>query len=103
MKHTKSNLKLMAFALAAVLSIGFISCGDDDDEDNPNPNQEQPTVIYSPVGVWESGNYFLSLSSDNFLTAYFAERFLDCATILITLVPHSRRSKIFRPHNCKWK
>ena len=84
MKQMKSNLKLMAFALAAILSIGFVSCGSDDDEDNPNPNPEQPTVTYSPIGVWESGNYFLSLSSDNFLTAYFAERFLDCGNYSIS-------------------
>ena len=29
------------------------------------------------VGVWENGNYFLSLSKDGFLTSYFAERYLD--------------------------
>lgn len=78
MKQINNLLKLMVFMLAAILSIGFVSCGGDNDEDNPNPNPEQPTVTYSPFGVWESGNYFLSLSSDIFLTAYFAERFLDC-------------------------
>lgn len=84
MKLTKNNLKLMAFALVTSFSLAFISCGGDDEEDNTNPAPEQPTTTYSPVGVWESGNYFLSLSSDNFLTAYFAERFLDCGNYTIS-------------------
>lgn len=47
---------------------------------NPGGN---PSETKSVVGVWESGNYFLSMSSDGFLTAYFAERFLDCGNYTV--------------------
>ena len=83
---------LMAILTIVLVNVGLIACGNDDDKDNPKPeqptvtsnsNQEEPTTTYSAVGVWESGNYFLSLSSDNFLTAYFAERYLDCGNYSI--------------------
>lgn len=82
MKNKKNYLNLLTLALVAMLSLGFVSCGGDDEEENPLP--EQPAAKYSPVGVWESGNYFLSMSSDGFLTAYFAERFLDCGNYMIS-------------------
>lgn len=57
---------------AAVFTLG--SCSSND-----NGKSEEPQVkSYSEVGVWESGNYFISLSSDHFLTAYVAPGFLDC-------------------------
>ena len=83
MKNNRKSLQLQAIALLTLLCFGFTSCGEDVVVEEDNQNQEQPTIKYSPVGVWESGNYFLSLSNDNFLTAYFAERFLDCGNYTI--------------------
>ena len=65
-------MKKLFNLLVITMFFSLISCDGENFEENQNEKQ------YSPIGVWECGNYFLSLSSDNFLTAYFAERFLDC-------------------------
>lgn len=65
---------VMALLVAAIT---FSACSSDDDDDS----DKQPTkTYYSEVGVWESGNYFISLSSDHFLTAYVAPNFIDCGS-----------------------
>lgn len=66
----------MVIMMAAMLCVCFSSCGSDDKEDGLNPQPEEKSI--SLVGVWEAGNYFVSLSEDHFLTAYFADRYLDC-------------------------
>lgn len=70
----KKNLILILFTVTGL----FLSaCSGSDDTDGPSTPEVK---TYSEVGVWESGNYFLSLSSDNFLTAYVAPNFIDCGT-----------------------
>lgn len=58
-------------------TITFSACSSDDDD---NTSNEPQAKTYSEVGVWEFGNYFVSLSSDHFLTAYVAPNFIDCGT-----------------------
>lgn len=72
-------MKQKIFLLTALLaaSITFNACSSDDDDSN---SDEPQATTYSEVGVWESGNYFVSLSSDHFLTAYVAPNFIDCGT-----------------------
>lgn len=67
--------------IALLSAFGFIACGgSDNDEEDIIP----PVETYSPVGVWESGNFFLSLSADKFCTAYVADKFIDCGNYTVT-------------------
>lgn len=74
--------KFICPAITMLFALAFIGCGSDDE--NGNEVATPPVVKYSPVGVWESGNYFLSLSSDNFYTAYVADKFIDCGNYTVS-------------------
>ena len=65
-------MRKLFYFFATALILFLSSCNRDSYEDEGGEQKQ-----YSPIGVWENGNYFLSLSSDYFLTAYFANRFLD--------------------------
>lgn len=67
----KQKFILLMTLIAAV--IAFSGCSSDNDNFG-----DSPAKTYSEVGVWTSGNYFISLSSEHFLTAYIAPGFLDC-------------------------
>lgn len=71
----KILVKNISIALAMLFVI--VSCGKENTENNPNEEEEK---VYSEVGVWESGNYFISFSSDGFLTSYVASDFIDCGS-----------------------
>lgn len=72
-------MKNLLLAAVVILFLGMTSCsgGDEPTGNKEEINKEEP-VKYSPVGVWESGNYFVSFGTDNFCSAYFADRYLDC-------------------------
>ncbi|MBR5958016.1 MAG: hypothetical protein IKZ99_06605 [Salinivirgaceae bacterium] len=72
---------IVAFLTASV----FMSCSKDDGKTDviPEPEQEPEPIVYSEVGVWESGQYFLALSEDHTLTAYVAPNFIDAGTYKI--------------------
>lgn len=70
----KQKIFLLMALIAATITFNACSSSDDDNNDEPQ------TKTYSEVGVWESGNYFVSLSSDHFLTAYIAPNFIDCGS-----------------------
>ena len=54
------NMKWMSLLLVAVLSLGFVSCGDDDEEDDKN----QQSVTASIFGTWveDDDDYVLTLT-----------------------------------------
>lgn len=53
----KRNLfQLMAILMVAVVSIGFVSCGDDDDKNPSGVNQIQPGEVPSPTITDANGN-----------------------------------------------
>ncbi|MBO7145499.1 MAG: hypothetical protein J6W13_11825 [Salinivirgaceae bacterium] len=67
--------------LFVALILSFCACDKNDSENNnpeptPQPEPEQPTV-YSEIGVWESGKYFIALSEDHTISAYVAPNFID--------------------------
>lgn len=68
----KQKIFFLMLIIASVFTLG--SCSSDDDEKSKEPQ----TKSYTEVGVWQSGNYFISFSSDHFLTAYVAPGFMDC-------------------------
>lgn len=69
--------KIILMMALIVAAITFSACSSSDDDKS---SDEPQTKTYSEVGVWESGNYFVSLSSDHFLTAYVAPNFIDCGS-----------------------
>lgn len=75
-------MKQKFFLLMALLAatIAFTACSSDDNDDNDKKSEEKLTKTDSEVGVWKSGNYFVSLSSDHFMTAYVAPNFIDCGS-----------------------
>lgn len=48
----------------------------DNSEQTPQTEPEQ-SVVYSEVGVWENGKYFIALSDDHTISAYVAPNFID--------------------------
>ena len=67
---------LFAFFVAAVLSVGFVSCKDDDETPSPGtpgPSVSNPSSAFSLVGTWrcdwvedvEYGYEFATFNSDN--------------------------------------
>ena len=77
------RLGMIATVLAAV---AFASCSknDDSNEVKPEPEPEPEPIVYSEVGVWESGQYFLALSEDRTLSAYVAPNFIDAGSYSIS-------------------
>lgn len=65
-------MKLQRLILLILSSLVIYSCGE-----KCGLSTDEP-VYYSETGVWESGEYFISFSSDKFLTAYVADGFIDC-------------------------
>ena len=53
----KKYLSLMAFAMMAVFSLAFVSCGDDDEEDFEAKSEFQ---YYLPLSILESDSFYLS-------------------------------------------
>lgn len=81
-------IELMKKVLS-ILAVGLMlsslwSCGGEDENEPNNGVPEAPSGNYSPVGVWESGNYFLSLGSDGFCVSYFGEPYIDCGSYNIS-------------------
>lgn len=74
-------MKQTLFSLL-VLALFATSCGKDSTTPD-TPEDPTPEKTYSEVGVWTSGNYFVSLSQDKFLTAYVAPNFIDSGTYSI--------------------
>ena len=61
----KYLLNLLTFMMVTIVSVGFVSCGDDDDNPNDNPN-DNPVSI---VGTWRcdlgDGDYEILILKDN--------------------------------------
>lgn len=70
------------FYLSLMLLAILTSCSKDDSSDNKVPdnngNEQPQPKVYSPVGVWENGKYFVSFNSENFCSAYFDDQYIDC-------------------------
>ncbi len=79
MKKYFYNL-LMTFI--SVSAFTLFSCGGNDDEEEDVP--AGTPKVQSVVGVWENGNYFISLSDDKFLTAYIGDNFIDNGTYIVS-------------------
>lgn len=71
------KMKKLRLILMAVIVFAAVSC---QDKGGTTPEPPAPEKKYSEVGVWRSGNFFLSLSEDHFLSAYVAADFLDAGT-----------------------
>lgn len=65
--------KLLFFALAFLPIFVLQSCSDSN-KDEPESEGESTLSI---IGVWESGNHFISFGSDGFYAAYIADEFID--------------------------
>ncbi len=70
--------------LFVALILSFCACDKNDSDNNnseptPQIEPEQP-IVYSEIGVWESGKYFIALSSDHTISAYVAPNFIDGGT-----------------------
>lgn len=64
--------KILFLAVMAFLPIFIFQSCSNSDKDEPETNNE-PNV----TGVWENNNYFISLGSDGFYSAYIADEFVD--------------------------
>lgn len=78
---TKFIQFLTIFFGFALLLVTY-SCGGDDNEDDvlpkDNPSGTSDNSKFSPYGTWQSGKYFISLSNDGLMCAFFDDCFLDC-------------------------
>lgn len=63
------KLMLLTFVLAGLC---LNSCSSDD---KPKGEADDPNA--SIVGVWESGDYFVSFSDDGYYAAYLSDKFID--------------------------
>lgn len=84
MRKKSDLLFLLTMIMAAILSVGFISCGDDDAVENPDSGQpiSPSTTVSDPEGTIslsmrnsENGKTYLDdiyISNENFSGAYFA-------------------------------
>lgn len=61
------------FLFFGFLLCAVIAC----EKPNQNGSTEEPEKVFSEVGVWESGEHFLSFSSDGFCSAYLSDSFID--------------------------
>ena len=73
---------LLIIAFVSISCLTLSSCGGDEDE-NEDANPVELPKAPSVVGVWENGRYFVSLSEDNFLTAYIGDNFIDDGTYVV--------------------
>lgn len=48
----KNLLNWMTILMAAIVSVGFVSCGDDDDDNNSKQVKEETTT--SIIGTWRN-------------------------------------------------
>lgn len=80
----RTLLGFLPSILLVVSNFGFTSCGGGDDNgiETPKPNEPVETK-YSPVGVWENGEYFISFNEDKFCCAYFVGNYVDCGSYSI--------------------
>lgn len=70
--------KILFVLFAFLYAVSLVSCGGDDNEkDEPTPPQDNTITLSKIEGVWASGDYFVSFSSDKFCTAFVAPVFLD--------------------------
>lgn len=70
--------KLLFMTIWVILSlISFTSCSSDNEESLQNLNSS------NLIGVWESGDYFISFNKDGFYAAYLDEKFIDSGTYII--------------------
>lgn len=86
-KIEKKMKTVFRFGLIATVmaAFTFTSCSKDDNEDvKPLPEPEPEPIVYSEVGVWESGQYFIALNEDHTLTAYVAPNFIDAGSYSIS-------------------
>lgn len=61
------------YLLGLAIIFGLLSCSSDGTENE----ESQPHVDYSPLGVWETGKYFLVFGNGNFFIAYLDDDFID--------------------------
>jgi hypothetical protein len=69
----KQNIFLLLF-----LPMILFSCSSDSKE------EEQEPESIDLVGVWKSGDYFISFSEDKFYTAYLNDKFIDSGDYVIS-------------------
>jgi hypothetical protein len=68
---------LFMTAWVALYLISFASCSSDNEENLQNLNSS------NLIGVWESGDYFISFNKDGFYAAYLDEKFIDSGAYTI--------------------
>lgn len=71
----KNILFLLIWTFLSLIS--FTSCSSDNEENLQNLNSS------NLIGVWESGDYFISFNKDGFYAAYLDEKFIDSGTYTI--------------------
>lgn len=72
MKRISSSI-LFLMLLCIIGLLGSCSSSSDNDEKEKNRT--------NIVGVWSDGKHFVSINSEEFLTAYIAPNFIDCGNI----------------------
>ena len=75
------NMKKISLCLFTIISLFLVSCESSDSENTTNLTTLNKSDI---VGVWKSGNYFISFSSDNYYEAYLNDTFIDSGTYSLT-------------------
>lgn len=68
---------LFITVLVSLCLISLSSCSSDNEENQQNIN---PSNL---IGVWESGDYFISFNKDGFYAAYLDKKFIDSGTYTI--------------------
>jgi hypothetical protein len=63
---------LFMTAWVALYLISFTSCSSDNKEEGRKESES-----FNLVGVWKSGDYFISFSDEGFYTAYLSDKFID--------------------------
>lgn len=74
--------KLFIAILVSIVS--FAACDKNlviqPESENGNGGGEEPAKEYSIVGVWECNKYFISFSSDGFVTTYYTQKHIESGT-----------------------
>lgn len=78
------KVSLWSILMLVVLTLPLLAAcgGDDSNNDGTKPDNPSETK-FSPVGVWENGDYFVSFNNENFCCAYFEADYIDCGSYSI--------------------
>lgn len=70
--------KTLLMIQMAVCLFGFMACSSSDDDNNIQEMEQVKIKQSDLIGVWTSGDFFVSFSSEGFFSAYIADDFIGC-------------------------